>query len=108
MSLVPLGATRLIEAADIPEGTVAYLADTLGTKQVGYRDSFTVRAPNETKPAFFRIPADGRVPVFEVYRIAFDEKGDRIRLTITVYPVDRNRLVINVGIASSALGRGNR
>jgi GntR family transcriptional regulator len=98
MSLVTKGATRLIEAADIPEGTVAYLADMLGIKQAGYRDSFTVRAPNENEAAFFRVPADGRVAVFEVYRIAFDEKGGRVRLTITVYPVDRNRLVINVGI----------
>jgi len=108
MSLVTKGATRLIEAADIPEGTVAYLADTLGIKQAGYRDSFTVRAPDENEATFFRVPADGRVPVFEVYRIAFDAKGGRIRLTITVYPVDRNRLVINVGIVPprSAGGTG--
>jgi GntR family transcriptional regulator len=97
MGLFQQGATRLIEAADIPEGAVAYLAVTLGVRQVGYRDSFTVRAPDENEAAFFRIPADGRVPVFEVYRVAFDEKGDRTRLTITIYPVDRNRLMINVG-----------
>jgi GntR family transcriptional regulator len=97
MSLFRQGAARLIEAADIPEGAVAYLADTLGIKQVGYRDSFTVRAPDEHEAAFFRIPADGRIPVFEVYRIAFDENGGRTRLTITIYPTDRNRLMINVG-----------
>jgi GntR family transcriptional regulator len=97
MSLVQRGATRLIEATDILQGTVAYLADTLGVKQVAYRDSLTVRAPDETEAQFFRLPADGRVPVLEVYRVAFDEEGNRIRLTITVYPVDRNRLVVNVG-----------
>jgi GntR family transcriptional regulator len=97
MSMVQRGATRLIEATDIPEGTVAYLAGTLGVKQVAYRDSLTVRAPDETEAQFFRLPADGRVPVFEVYRVAFDEEGNRIRLTITIYPVDRNRLVVNVG-----------
>jgi GntR family transcriptional regulator len=97
MSLFRDGATRLIEAADIPEGVVAYLAATLSIRQVGYRDSFTVRAPDENEAAFFRIPADGRIPVFEVYRVAFDEKGGRTRLTITIYPADRNRLVINVG-----------
>ena len=97
MNMVQRGATRLIEATDIPEGTVAYLADTLGVKQVAYRDSLTVRAPDETEAQFFRLPADGRVPVFEVYRVAFDEEGNRIRLTITIYPVDRNRLVVNVG-----------
>jgi GntR family transcriptional regulator len=97
MTLFQQGATRLIEAADMPEGVVAYLAATLGIRQVGYRDSFTVRAPDENEAAFFRIPADGRTPVFEVYRVAFDEKGERTRLTITIYPADRNRLVINVG-----------
>jgi GntR family transcriptional regulator len=97
MDLVAQGATRLIEATDIPEGTVAYLADTLRIQQAGYRDSFTVRAPDETETHFFRLPADGPVPVFEVHRVAFDEKGGRIRLTITIYPADRNRLVVNVG-----------
>jgi GntR family transcriptional regulator len=97
MGLVLQGGTRLIEATDIPEGTVAYLADALGIKQAGYRDSFTVRPPDETETHFFRLPADGPVSVFEVHRVAFDEKGGRIRLTITIYPADRNRLVINVG-----------
>jgi hypothetical protein len=97
MSLVEHGATRLIEAADLSEGTVAYLANTLGIKQVGYRDSIQVRPPDETESSFFRLPADGRVPVFEIYRVSFDETGQRIRLTITVYPVDRNCLRIDVG-----------
>ena len=48
MSLVEHGATRLIEAADLSEGTVAYLANTLGIKQVGYRDSIQVRPPDES------------------------------------------------------------
>jgi len=98
MHIVERAATRLIQATDIEGGTVAYLAE-LEIKQVGYRDSVEVRPPNENEATFFRIPADGRVPVFEVYRIAFDAKGGRVRLTITVYPVDRNRLVINVGSA---------
>ena len=97
MSLVLQGATRLIEATDIPEGTVVYLSDKLGVKQAGYRDSIQVRPPDDQEAPFFRIPADGQIPVFEIYRIAFDENGKRIRLTITIYPVDRNRLLINVG-----------
>ena len=97
MSLVQRGATRLIEATNIPEGTVAYLSDKFGVKQASYRDSIQVRPPDDQEATFFRIPADGQVPVFEIYRIAFDESGDRIRLTITIYPVDRNRLLINVG-----------
>src|SRR5215831_6083286 len=97
MSLVSRGATRLLEAQDIVEGTVVYLADTLGIKQVGYRDSIQVRPPDEPEISFFRLPADGQVAVFEIYRVSFDETGKRFRLTITVYPVDRNRLRIDVG-----------
>ncbi|HEY1344210.1 MAG TPA: GntR family transcriptional regulator [Streptosporangiaceae bacterium] len=97
MSLVLQGATRLIEATDIPEGTVVYLHEMLGVKQVGYRDSIQVRPPDDLEAPFFRIPADGQIPVFEVYRIAFDQNHKRVRLTITVYPADRNRLVVSVG-----------
>jgi GntR family transcriptional regulator len=97
MSLVQRAATRLIEATDLQEGTVAYLANTLGIKQAGYRDSIQVRPPDETESAFFRLPADGQVPVFEIYRVSFDETGQRFRLTITAYPVDRNRLRIDSG-----------
>jgi GntR family transcriptional regulator len=102
MSLVQRGATRLIEATDIPEGTVAYLARTLGIKQAGYRDSIGVRLPDENEANFFRLPADRRVPVFEIYRVSFDEDEQRFRLTITVYPVDRNRLRIDVGVVPAA------
>ena len=35
MSLVQSGAGRLIQAGDIPEGTVAYLGEALGIKQAG-------------------------------------------------------------------------
>ena len=98
MTLVEQGAMRLIQATDIPEGAVAYLAEQCGKKQVGYRDSISVRAPDETEARFFKLPGDGRVSVFEVFRVGFDETGERIRLTITVYPTDRNRFAINVGV----------
>jgi GntR family transcriptional regulator len=91
------GATRLIQATDIPEGAVEYLAKECGIQQVGYRDSISVRAPDENETGFFKIPSDGRVSVFEHFRVGFDETGERIRLTVTVYPTDRNRFVINVG-----------
>jgi GntR family transcriptional regulator len=97
MTLVAAGATRLREAQDIDEGTVTYLATTLGIKQAGFQDSIAVRAPDATEGAFFRLPEDGRVPVFEISRVSFNEKGERFRLTITVYPTDRNQFLINVG-----------
>ena len=97
MTLVEKGATQLIQATSIHGGAVAYLAAQFGIKQVGYRDSIAVRVPNETETSFFKVPSDGRVSVFEIYRVGFDEMGERFRLTITVYPTDRNRLVSNVG-----------
>jgi GntR family transcriptional regulator len=101
-SLVRRGATRLIEADDIEGGAVAYLADALQIKQVGYRDSISVRAPNQREQAFFKLPADGRVPVFVIFRVGFCDSGGRFRLTITVCPSDRNRFRIDVGDAEGA------
>jgi GntR family transcriptional regulator len=97
MSLVEKGAVRLIQPDDIDEGAVEYIGQTCGIKQASYRDSIAVRAPDETEITFFRLPADGRISVFEIYRAAFDEDGQRIRLTITVYPADRSRFVFNMG-----------
>jgi DNA-binding GntR family transcriptional regulator len=97
MTLVTKGATRLLEATDIEEGTVTYLGKVCGLVQAGYRDTIAVRAPDENETRFFKLPADGRVSVFEIFRVGFDAAGNRFRLTITVYPADRNRLRIDVG-----------
>jgi DNA-binding GntR family transcriptional regulator len=97
MGLVERGATRLILPTDIHQGAVAYLARECDIKQVGYRDTIAVRPPDENEAWFFKLPADGSISVFEVHRIGFDQKGDRIRLTVTVYPADRNRFRVNVG-----------
>jgi len=96
MTLVTQGALRLLEATDIEGGTVAYLAEH-GIEQAGYRDTIAVRPPDETETRFFKLPADGRVSVFEIYRVGFDKEGNRFRLTVTVYPSDRNRLRVDVG-----------
>ena len=97
MSLVQRGAMDLIQATDIEGGTVAYLAEKCGVVQAGYRDTIAVRPPDESEARFFNLPADGRVSVFEIYRVGFDKDGNRFRLTITVYPSDRNRLRVDVG-----------
>lgn len=91
------GAERLSDAGDIEGGTVKYLADTLGLRQVAYRDWITVRAPDETEVKFFNLPPDGRVGVFEIFRTAFDQSGTPMRLTVTVFPADRNQFIVNVG-----------
>jgi GntR family transcriptional regulator len=97
MPFVEKGAVRLIQAEDIPQGAVAYIADTLGKTEVGYRDTISVRSPDPTETALFRLPSDGRVAVVEILRTGFDDHGAPMRLTVTVFPADRNKFVINVG-----------
>lgn len=97
MWLVENGATELLQAVDIPAGTVRFLADKLDIKQAGWRDTLTVRAPDESETVFFKLPSDGRVSVIETRRTAFDVQGRPVRLTVTVYPADRNKFAVNVG-----------
>jgi GntR family transcriptional regulator len=97
MTLIERGALRLIQAQNIPEGTVAYLRGSIEINQAGYRDVITVRAPDETETTFFKLPEDGRVPVVATRRTAYDERGEPFRLTLSVYPADRNQFVVKVG-----------
>jgi len=97
MELVDRGADQLIKADDIAIGTMKYLEATLGLEQKGYRDWITVRAADSTEALFFSLPQDGRVGVFEVFRTAYDQHKKPIRLTVTVYPTDRNQFIVNVG-----------
>jgi GntR family transcriptional regulator len=97
MDFADRGAERLRSARNIGEGTVQYLADTLHIHQVGYRDWITVRAPNTTEVDFFKLPPDGRVAMYEIFTTAFDGNGQPMRLTVTVYPADRNQFIYNVG-----------
>jgi GntR family transcriptional regulator len=111
MSLVEKGALRLIQAGNIDEGTVEYLRESVGIQQVGYRDTITMHAPDETETLFFKLPSDGRVPVIEVRQTAFDETGVPARLTVSVYPADRNQFAVIVGdvppgVADPARGDG--
>lgn len=97
MEFADRGAERLRSARNIEEGTVEYLKRTLGIRQVGYRDLITVRAPNPTEADFFKLPSDGRISMFEIRRTAFDGNGKPMRLTVTVYPTDRNHFIVDVG-----------
>jgi GntR family transcriptional regulator len=97
MDFADRGAERLRSARNIDEGTVKYLADTLHIRQVGYRDRITVRTPSPTEADFFGLPADGRVPMYEISRTAYDGNGQPMRLTVTVYPADRNQFLLDVG-----------
>jgi GntR family transcriptional regulator len=97
MEFVLKGADKLLEAGDIAAGTVQYLAETLGLRQVGYRDWISVRTPEVTESTFLDLPQDGRVSLFEIFRTGFDQTGKPMRLTVTVYPTDRNQFIVNVG-----------
>jgi GntR family transcriptional regulator len=97
MEFADRGAERLRSARNVEEGTVEYLADTLGSRQVGYSDRITVRAPNPTEADFFKLPSDGRVPIYEISRTAYDGNGQPMRVTMIVYPADRNQFIVNVG-----------
>ena len=86
---------RLIMAEDIPGGELAYLQETLNLRQVGWRDTIAVRYPDASEAHFFGVPEDGRVPVFEFLRVGYDANGTPIRVTVTVYPTDRNAFVVS-------------
>ena len=97
MEFADRGADRLFSPRNIKEGTVEYLAGTLHIRQVGYRDWITVRAPNSGEAEFFKLPSDGRVAMFEIFRTAFDGNQAPMRLTKTVFPADRNQFIVNNG-----------
>jgi GntR family transcriptional regulator len=91
------GADQLLFADHIEKGSVKYLSETLGLRQVGYRDWITVRSPNAAETDFFKLPADGRVGVFENFRTAYDQTGSPMRVTVTVFPTDRNQFIVEIG-----------
>jgi len=95
MDFITKGATRLLMAEDIEEGTVRYLAATIGVRQVGYRDWITARVPDYNEQAYFGLAHDATV--FEIFRTAFDQTGTPLRVTVTVFPTDRNQFIVNVG-----------
>ena len=57
----------------------------------------TVRAPDMNETAFFRLPDDGRISVIEQRRTVYAEDGRPVRLTVSVYPADRNQFSFVVG-----------
>jgi len=95
MDFIAKGATRLLMAEDIKEGAVRYLEDSIGIKQVGYTDWITARVPDKNEQSFFRLALDATV--FEIFRTGFDQTGTPLRVTVTVWPADRNQFIVNVG-----------
>lgn len=104
------GAEKLRSARNIDEGTVQYLKDSLGIFQKSYRDWIIVRAPIPTEADFFSLPSDGRISIFEITRTAFDGNQQPMRVTVTVYPVDRSQFIVNSGDVplEDQIGEGSR
>jgi GntR family transcriptional regulator len=95
MEFITRGAARLLMAENITQGAVRYLAEVIGLKQDGYRDWITARRPDSNEQRFFRISHDSAV--FEIFRTAFDQHKTPMRVTVTVFPADRNQFIVNTG-----------
>jgi GntR family transcriptional regulator len=97
MTFVTQGANRLLAVKDITEGTRRYLDETIGVKEIGSRDTMTVRAPTPGEATSFRLPEDGRIAVFETRQTGIDPNGKAVRVTITIFPSDRNTFSMETG-----------
>lgn len=89
-------ATRLWEARDIEGGVVDYLRN-LGIDQIGWRDRFILRPPDANESTFFNLADRVQVAMLEVRRTGFSSEGNPIRVTVTVYPGDRNQFELEAG-----------
>jgi GntR family transcriptional regulator len=96
-------APRLQQAGEIEEGAVAYIAEKAGVKQAGWREELQVRTANSQEMDFFDLSPKSGAQVIEAFRTAFDGDGNPIRLTVTVYAADRNRLAYEAGQVPDAV-----
>jgi GntR family transcriptional regulator len=88
-------ATSLLIAKNIEEGAVRYLKTAMDLKQTGYRDWITARAPDENEQRFFGLGRDATV--FVIFRTGFDQTGTPMRVTVTIFPADRNQFIVDSG-----------
>lgn len=90
-------APLLIAATEIKAGAVAYIQESLNIKQVGWRDVLQARIADSTETEFLGLSAKSGAQILEARRTAFDSGGNPIRLTVTVYVADRNRIAYEAG-----------
>jgi GntR family transcriptional regulator len=90
-------ATRLLEARNVDGGMVSYLRTHLKIHQVGWRDRIIARQPSAEERTFFDLPGQVQVAMFEFRRTSYGEDMEPLRLTITVYPADRNQFEMEAG-----------
>ena len=97
MTFVERGATKLLAVQDIPEGVRQYLDETIDIREIGSHDTMTVRAPTPGEATAFQLPEDGRIAVFETRQTGMDTDDKPVRVTITIYPSDRNTFSMDTG-----------
>lgn len=100
MALLARGerATRLLEASNVEGGMVNYFRKYLGIDQVAWRDTIIARPPTLVERNFFVLPDRIPVAMFEFRRVGYDADGKPFRLTVTVYPADRNQFEMEAGV----------
>lgn len=83
----------LMTAHDIPQGTIRVMADH-GHVEVGYVDHITTRMPTPTEARLLRLGAG--VPVLIYSRAAYSKERP-LRLVMTTFAGDRNRIAYELG-----------
>jgi GntR family transcriptional regulator len=94
MKWVQKGADGLLAPDTIPEGAVKLL-ESAGLTQVGYRDLLSARLPDEEEQTLFDLTHNDTV--IEVYRTSYTQDETPIRVTVTVFPSDRNKVAYDIG-----------
>ena len=107
MEFVTRGASQLLVAEDFEGGMVKYLEAKLGLKQVAWLDRIVARLPDTEDRTFFGLSDKVQVAMFEFRRTSYDEDGNPIRFTVTVYPADRNEFELRAGRVRGKAGRAS-
>jgi GntR family transcriptional regulator len=81
--------TPIMHPADIKEGVIALMA-RMGYVQTRFEVEFGARMPTPEEGQQLRIPAG--VPVIVEHRTGFTKAGP-VKVTVTVWPADRTRLI---------------
>jgi GntR family transcriptional regulator len=105
---VDRGADDLLAVKDIEGGTRQYLRDKIQVREIGSYDTMRVRAPDPDEAASFKLPDDGSIAVFETRQRGVDAAKTPVRVTITVYPADRNEFRMETGDLADETATGLR
>ncbi|RIQ29139.1 GntR family transcriptional regulator [Jiangella rhizosphaerae] len=85
--------TPIMAAENVPEGTTKWMADH-GLEQVGRIDEITARPPSVGEAATLQMSKG--VPLIVLLRTAYTV-DQPVRVTETLFPADRNRLLYELG-----------